>query len=196
MSVRKGERAAIPILQAEVPYRDVYTWDLQVKRHDIATAASSSGVDSPLMLSQNKVWRQIELVNSTNLPWTTGAAMIMDGQQPLAQELLTYTSPKDYCRVPVTVSIDTRGSIQRSETDRKLDALNWGGHRYAKISERAALDLCNNKSETINVEVAMRFGGKSDKVSDDGKVTLLPYRSEDWENYRGHPSVNNSSMVL
>jgi hypothetical protein len=195
LTLKKGERMAVPILTAEAPYRDVYTWDLHVTREDIATAPSGSGTQSPLALSQNQVWRQIELVNNTNLPWTTGAAMIMQGQQPLAQELLTYTSPKDYCRVPVTVSIDSRGSIQEEETGRELQALSWDNYRYAKILQKATLDLCNNKAETINAEITFRFGGKATKVSDDGKLTLAPYRADDWQNYRGHPAVNNSSVV-
>ncbi len=196
LTLRKGERAAVPIFSTEVPYRDVYTWDLHLKRNDIAAAPSGSGVQSPLALSQNKVWRQIELINNTNLPWTTGAAMIMQGRQPLGQELLTYTSPKDYCRVPVTVSIETRGSFEETETRRELKTLRWSGYDYAKIYQKASLDLCNNKSETIDVEITLRFGGKADHVSHEGKATLASYRAEDWQNYRGHPGVNNSSVVV
>ena len=196
LTLHKGERAAVPILSTQVPYRDVYTWDVHLQRSDIATAPSGSGVQSPLALSQNKVWRQIELINNTDLPWTTGAAMIMQGRQPLAQELLTYTSPKDYCRVPVTVSVDTRGSIAESELRRELKALRWSGSDYAQIFQRATLDVCNNKSETIRLEVKLRFGGKVEEVSDEGKVTTAPYRAEDWQNYRGHPAVNNSSVVF
>ncbi|MFP6612348.1 MAG: hypothetical protein VB835_08575, partial [Pirellulales bacterium] len=117
-------------------------------------------------------------------------------RQPLAQELLTYTSPKDYCRVPVTVSVDTRGSHSESEVRRQLTALKWDGSTYAKIHQTAKLDLCNNKPDTINVEITFRFGGKGDKVSDDGKVELAPFRAEDWTGYRGHPAVNNSSVVV
>ncbi|MEK6248202.1 MAG: hypothetical protein N2C12_08485 [Planctomycetales bacterium] len=195
-TLHKGERAAIPVLSARVPYRDIYTWDFHMKRTDIAAAPSGSGVESPLVLSQNKVWRQIELINNTKLPWTTGAAMIMEGNQPLAQELLTYTSPTDFCRVPVTVSVDTRGSFSENEIRRQLEALKWGGYQYAKIFQQAALDVCNNKAEPIHLEITFRFGGKVDKVSDEGKVTLAPFRQEDWQQYRGHPAVNNSSVVV
>ncbi len=196
MTLRQGERVAVPILSAKVPYRDVYTWDLHLRREDIATAPSGSGVSSPLVLSQNKIWRQIELVNTTSLPWTTGAAMIMQGRQPLGQELLTYTSPRDACRIPVTVSIETRGSFVETETRRELKALRWSGSDYARIHQQATLDVCNNKSETIDIEMTLRFGGKADEVSHGGTVTLTPYRAEDWQNYRGQPGVNNSSVVV
>ena len=128
LRLAKGERIAVAILSTEVPYRDVYTWDLHVKRKDIEAAPSGSGVRSPLVLSKNEVWHQIELTNNTKLPWTTGAAMIMQGHQPLGQELLTYTSPKSLVRVPVTVSVDTRGTFGETEISRQLKDLQWDGY--------------------------------------------------------------------
>jgi hypothetical protein len=195
LRLRKGDRAAVAIFTAKVPYRDVYTWDLHLQREDIATAPSSTGIDSPMKLTKNSVWHQIELTNATKMPWTTGAAIIMQGQQPLAQELLTYTSPGDLCRVPVTVSVETRGSFSEQETGRKLDDLVWDRTKYAKIDNRALLHLCNNKPAPIDVEISVTFGGRASEVSDDGKITLKPFDSTDWSNYRGSSAVNNRSVV-
>ncbi|HUT89556.1 MAG TPA: hypothetical protein VMY37_08675 [Thermoguttaceae bacterium] len=195
LTLLQGERAIVPIFTAEAPYRDVYTWDVSVKRKDIATAPSGSGVASPLVLSENQVWRQIELTNTTNAPWTTGAVMIMEQGQPLAQELLTYTSPKGVCRVPITVAVDLRGSFSEQETDRQLNALTWNDYHYAKISQRASLSLHSYKAKAVDVEITLRFGGKADEASADGSITLSPYRAEDWEQYRGDPAVNNGSTV-
>lgn len=197
LHLKKGERCAIPIFQTEVPYRDVYTWDLHIKRNDIATAPSGSSKDgnSPQALTKNEVWRQVQLVNNTNLPWTTGAAMILIGQQPLAQELLTYTSAGDSCRIPVTISVDTRGQFSEAEIGRDLAALRWDGHTYAKIKQEARLILANRKSTPIDVEIKLRFGGKTDAISDDGVPKLDAYRAEDWQRFRGDPAVNNSTVV-
>ena len=196
LSLDTGERIAVNIFNADkVPYRDIYTWDLRVTRDDIEAAPSGSGVQSPLKLSSNEVWHQVELTNNTNLPWTTGAAMLMQQQQPLAQELLTYTSPKDVCRVPVTVSVETRGSLEEEEAGRELNALKWDGYTYARIEKEASLHLCNNKAEPIDVEITLRLGGKVTEASQEGKVALNPWDATDWNNYRGHPAVNNSSTV-
>jgi hypothetical protein len=193
--LRKGQRAALSLFTAQAPYRDVYTWDVRVQRDDIATAPSGAGVASPLRLAENQVWRQLELTNPTDVPWTTGAALILEGQQPLAQELLTYTSPRGSCRVPVTVAIDVRSSFREEETDRQLNALNWDGHAYAKLTQRGRLALTNYKRQPIEAEITLRFGGKVDQVSDNGSSSLSPYRAEDWNQYRGSPAVNNSSTV-
>ncbi len=195
LRLRKGDRAAVSIFEAEVPYRDVYTWDLHLKRDDIATAPSGAGVDSPLRISTNKVWHQIELTNATEMPWTTGAVMIMQGQQPLAQELLTYTSPRDFCRVPVTVSVETRGSFSEKEAARQLKALHWDGRHYAKIDNQASFHLCNNKPSPIDVEISVTLGGRVTGASHEGGVSLLPFDPADWNNYRGSPAVNNRSVV-
>jgi hypothetical protein len=194
-SLRKGERAAIPVYKTEAPYRDVYTWDVQVKRSDIATAPSGSGVESPLVLSANEVWRQIQLTNTGTMPWTTGAALIMQGGQPLAQELLTYTSPQGTCRVPVTVAVDLRGTMNTEEIDRQLQALTWDGQRYAKIKQRATLEVTSFKQQAVALEIRLRFGGRAEQASEGGRITLAPYHPDDWNQYRGSPAVNNSSTV-
>jgi hypothetical protein len=146
------------------------------------------------VLSENKIWRQVELINDTDIPWTTGAAMFVDGLQPLAQEVLTYTSPGGICRVPVTVSVDLRGKIEDSETKRELNALRWRNYDYLRVDGKIESELANNKQEAVNVEVRLRFGGKSTSVSPDGTVTHHPYRAQDWTNGQGD-TINNSTLI-
>ena len=192
MTLKKGERASVPILTTSVGYRDVYTWDIAVK-HSESYEATETGSSSPLVLSENKVWRQIELVNDTDIPWTTGAAMFVDGLQPLAQELLTYTSPGGICRVPVTVAIDLRGKVDDREVSRDLKAMKYRGYSYAKVVGKINAELANNKLGKVPVEVNIRFGGKVTKTSDEGKMSLSAFNKEDWTG-RSDP-INNSSSV-
>ena len=182
----------MPILTTAVGYRDVYTWDIAVK-HSESFEASGAESASPLVLSENKVWRQIELVNDTDIPWTTGAAMFVDGLQPLAQELLTYTSPGGICRVPVTVAVDLRGKVDDREVSRDLKAMKYRGYSYAKVVGKINAELANNKLGKVPVEVNIRFGGKVTKASDEGKVSLSAFNKEDWTG-RSDP-INNSSSV-
>lgn len=196
ISLGKGERVAVPIFTADTTYRDIYTWNVHVAKHDNATAPSGSASASPLELSKNEVWHQILLTNNTNVPWTTGAVMIMQGNQPLAQELLTYTPPRDEVRVPVTISVDTRGSLTDKETGREVRALEWAGYNHARIDREMKLDLCNNKPVEIETEITLRVGGKVTKATEGGAITLGPYNAADWVQYHSHPAVNNSSTVV
>ncbi len=193
MTLKRGERAMVPILSTEAEYRDIYTWDIELT-HSESYAATSAESPSPLILSETKVWRQVELINNTDIPWTTGAAMLVDGKQPLAQELLTYTSPGGICRVPVTVSVDLRGKAEDTEVNRTYNAFKWRGSDYARIEGKIEVELANNKTESVPVEVRLRFGGKATKVSADGKITLESFRMEDWSDNRGNP-INNSSVI-
>ncbi len=194
MTLKKGERATVPIMEADIPYRDVYTWDVQVK-HNESYAEPGGVTASPLRLSENKVWRQVDLINDTKIPWTTGAAMFVDGYQPVAQELLTYTSPGSICRVPVTVSVDMRGRIVDSETDRKPKHMNVNGHNYARINCERELELANNKLESVPVEITLTFGGRADSTSNEGEIRVGSYSQSDWENHNGYNMINNSSTV-
>jgi len=195
ITLARGERAAVSIFQAECPYTDLYTWDVHVNRQDIEASPSGTGVVSPLTLSKNEVWHQVVITNTTNLPWTTGAAMVTQGNQPLSQELLTYTPPKDDCRVPVTIAIDLRGSFDEKELGRDLNALQWNGYNYARIEKEAAVHLCNNKKVDVEVEMTLRLGGKVTNATEEAAVVLGAFRPEDWTNYQGHPAVNNGSTV-
>lgn len=193
MTLKRGERAMVPILSTNVPYRDIYSWDIELT-HSESYAATSAESTSPLRLSEAKIWRQVELTNNTDIPWTTGAAMIMDGMQPLAQELLTYTSPGGICRLPVTVSVDLRGKVEDTEIKREFNSLKWRGNDYARVNGKIEVELSNNKTQPISVDVRLRFGGKTTQASDDGKISLEAYRAEDWHNHQGNP-INNSSEV-
>ncbi|MBC8112742.1 MAG: hypothetical protein H7062_00025, partial [Candidatus Saccharimonas sp.] len=196
LKLRRGQRAAMPILTADVPYRDLYTWAVHDTRRDTEAVSAGQGVKSPLQLSENRVWHQLVLSNTTRVPWTTGAAMILQGTQPLGQDLLTYTSPGSEVRLPVTVSVDTRGSFDDEETDRKLNDMKVNGHNYARISKSATLTLSNRKSIPVDVEVTFRTGGRATEATHDGKITLKPHAPEDWLDYHGYSAVNNSSTVV
>ena len=193
-TLRRGERSTVPILSTRVPYHDVYTWDIELK-HAESMQPAGGDISSPLTLSNNRVWRQVVLTNTTELPWTTGAAMFVDGQQPLAQELLTYTSPGARCRVPVTVAVDLRGEVTDVETGRKPSDIAWRGSRYTRVDGLINVRLSNRKSRAVPVEINLRFGGKADSATMDGQVRLLPFRTGDWDRYQGDPAVNQSSQV-
>ena len=194
LDLAEGERAAMTITSVEAPYEHVYTWDVRVRRQDLH-AAPPKEIRSPLNLEHNQVWHQIDLRNTGDIPWTTGAALVTQGDQPLCQELLTYTSPGGAVRLPLTVSVDTRGTLREKETDRQLQALRWDCLSYAKISKQAVLSLQNAKRRAIKVEVAFTVGGQIDAASHQGQVTVMPYDHRDWHGYRGSPVVNNSSTA-
>ena len=122
--------------------------------------------------------------------------MIVQGTQPLGQDLMTYTSPGADVRVPITVAVDLRASIADEETDRKLNDLNINGYNYARIGKSATLTLSNRKNSPVDVEMTFRTGGRAADATNEGKITLNPHSPEDWVDYHGVSAVNNSSLVV
>jgi len=193
-TLAKGERMVAPIFDATVSCRHVYTWDARVKRVDRPNS-SAAEVSSPLALSMNEVWHQVELINATEVPWTTGPALVTEGQLPFGQDLLTYTPVGGRVRVPVTVSVNTRASLSEEEVAREPHALEWSGYHYVRVANRVKLELHNFMPENADAEITLRFGGHADVASGGGRISLRAHDPDDWENYRGQPAVNNSSTV-
>ena len=199
LTLRRGDRAAVPVFDAEVACHDAYTWDLHVRRKDIEAAPGGAGA-SPLVLSDARVWHQVELVNGTAVPWTTGPAFLLErsasgSPRPLAQELLAYTAPGGTVRVPVTVAIDVRAGFSEEETGREMNAMRWLGNAYARIEKKGRLELTSSIAEPVDVEVTCELGGRAVEATHDGKISLDAFRADDWKEYVGHPGANHHSTV-
>jgi hypothetical protein len=199
-SLKKGARATLPLWQNTVPLSHVYTLDLKMAR----SARSGSGNDrsagnqndvSPLRLSENQCWHQLEFSNTSPVPWTTGAALIMHDNLPLGQDLLTYTSPGTRVLLPMTVAVDMRGSLQEEELNRQPNALHWSDHNWSKIRKSATVTVTNNRKEESAMRVTVSLGGLAERVSGNGTVRVNDYRRDDWYDYWSNDTINNHSDV-
>ena len=195
LSLRAGDRAIFPLISAEIPFRHFYTWDVRLSRSGTEALSGSAGHTSPVKLLTNEIWHQIELNNNTNTPWTTGAAMVMDGYLPIAQELLTYTPIGGKCQLPLTVAMDVRGTYEEEEIERKLKAIHFDGYDYVRISKKGTLRVTNYKKESIELIIACSFGGNGTKASDEGKIMVTDFEGSDWRNFRGNTALTGHSTI-
>lgn len=203
-SLKKGARAAVALWNTNVPLHNVYTFDVNVKRNPHSGSASvsarrdlsASGAPSasPLELENEKVWHQLELTNTTQVPWTTGAGLIMKGTLPLAQDMLTYTSPGGTTLLPVTVAVDLRGTQEEEETGRQPNALRWGDQDFARVEKKGKLTITSFRKEPSDIRIKVSFGGKAGTASDNGKITVDDYQAQDWNETPSGP-VNNHSEI-
>ncbi|HEX8705538.1 MAG TPA: hypothetical protein VF815_42280 [Myxococcaceae bacterium] len=201
MDLPKGSRAVVPLWSNEIPARDLYTLDVQVRRDprssdtvQYGSSMSSMGSASPLRLSRAEVWHQLELKNETKVPWTTGPVLVMRGHMPQAQELLTYTPRGGNTVVPLTVATDVRVLHEEVEVERKQDALQSKGGRYALIRKKGTLTLSNPRAERTPLRIHLSTGGKLEQVSGGGKVKVDDFRFEDWGD-NDLAAVNSHSEV-
>ena len=190
LNLKVGERAMVPVLSADIPFRHIYTWDVRTQR-----SGSVASGNSPMKILKNEVWHQIELTNNTNLPFTTGAALILDGRQPIGQDLLTYTSVGGKVQVPLTIAVDVRGTSTDEITDRAPNAVNLDGYAYARIQGKSTLKVTNYKKESVTVLLQAEFGGACTEASDKGTFRVSGFQGGDWENCTAHPALNSHSTV-
>lgn len=195
LSLRRGERAAIPVVSTTVPFRHIYTWDVRLARSGGEAVSARGKFSSPVRLLKNEVWHQVEAKNETDVPWTTGAALVMDGYLPVAQELLTYTAIGAENRLPLTVAVDIRGTYEEREIGRDLKAIRFDGHDYVRISKRGTLKVTNHKKEPVDLQITCQFGGNTKEASDDGKIRVTDFASEDWQSFRGSQALTGHSVV-
>jgi hypothetical protein len=200
LTLAKGARATVALWESNVPLRHVYTMKVDavrdfrsgavVVRDDAPNERSST---SPLRLARNKVWHQLELTNTADVPWTTGPAMLLRAFLPLGQELLTYTPRGGRTILPITVAVDVRGTHDEEEIGRESKALRWGGYDWAHVRKKGAVTVTNYRDEPTDMLVSVSTGGKVESASDDGTIKINATRVEDW--YGGHAAINNHSDV-
>lgn len=201
LSLARGDRATVSLWQSVVPLRHLYTMDVQTVRdwRSGALAASpaapnEAGSVSPLRLAANTVWHQLELTNSSDVPWTTGPAMLLATFLPLGQELLTYTPRGGRTLLPITVAVDVRGTYDEEEIDREPKAARWGNYQWDRVRNKGTVTLTNYRDEPVDMLVTVNSGGRAESASDGGMITISPTRAADW--IGGHGAVNSHSEVV
>ncbi|WP_224365406.1 DUF4139 domain-containing protein [Hyalangium versicolor] len=201
MDLPKGARAVVPLWSEDVKTRDLYTLDVRVGRNEndsdtvqYGNSKSSMGSPSPLRLARAEVWHQLELKNATQYPWTTGPVLVMRGQVPQAQELLTYTGRGGDTLVPLTVATDVRALHEEVELERKQDALKSNRSSYALIRKKGTITLTNPRAERTPLRIRLSTGGKAQEVSGGGQVKVDDFRPEDWGG-SGLAAVNSHSEI-
>ena len=200
-SLRAGGRASVPLWQAEAPLHHLYTLDLNVVRNAMHGSMVQGEADdaryptgSPLRLLKTQVWHQLELTNRSKVPWTTGAAIILRGNLPMGQDLLTYAPPGGTSLLPMTVAVNLRGTLAEEEIERKPNILNWGGHSYSLIRKKGTVTLTSYRDADSDVRVTISLPGKADEVSGDGHIRIDDFHPADWQD-GGFWQNNHSELV-
>lgn len=165
LGLKKGARAMVSLWKKKVPQRHVYT-------ADFGTATRTASNEGPLKLSENTVWHQLELTDDTDVPFTTGAALLMEGGLPLGQDLLAYTSPGGKTMIPITTALNLRAVQSEREVGRTADAKSVDGTRYSLLQKKGTIALANRQQERVTLRVTLSTLGKVEKASHSGAVVL------------------------
>ncbi len=175
LGLTKGARAIVPLWRHQVPQRHVYTADFGTW---VAPRQNNTG------LTENTVRHQLELTDDTGVPFTTGAAMVMEGGIPLGQDLLGYTSPGGKTLLPITTALNLRALQSEREVSRTQDAGICGNSRYTAVVSKGKIALANFQQGLATMRIKVSTRGKVEKASHGGQI-----RVED------QSCLNNQSVV-
>lgn len=175
VSLKKGERMVVPVLETEVAYEDLYTLDIPMApppevQHSGGPIAGKS--DEGL-----KFTHKIRLKNTGSQPFTTAPALVMENNQGkeviLAQGLMTYAAPNSACDLTVTTAVDLKAHKDEREAGRHDSATVWLNDKYARIDEEGHLTVTNYGQKAVKIEVSRRVLGQVDTVSSNGTMVML-----------------------
>ena len=162
ITLKKGERMMVNIFEAEVEYEDVYKVDL-VDDFTSATgyvSSSSRSSDQDDELTKNKVWHNLRLKNTTNVPWTTGVGTVFKSNVPISQDILKYTPSGIECDLTLMIASDIFVQEDGRETKREKGTGHyyWSSY-FDKVTVEADISITNAKDKAVKIEVTKTFYG-------------------------------------
>ncbi len=191
VTLRKGERAVLPIAEFSLAYRDVFALELPMAPPpELARGLDSSRQLERTRLSDGpRVMHRIRLVNSSALPLTTAPALILRDERLLAQGLMTYAAPGAQAELTITPVVDVRVVKDDREAKRVPNAATWQGDSYGRVDLAGDLTLTSYRKEPIEVEVTRHVlgnvlaadgGGRSEMVNVFEDTTFADARPRWW----------------
>ncbi len=158
LDLEMGARVIVPVITATVEYTDVYTADLDVNSTD-------AGEDKPL-----EVYHGYRFINTTNAPFTTGAAIVLNPEgQPLAQSRMTYTPVKGATEVRLSKAIDVTVKNEENELRReKVSKTLAPGSALERVFYTGQVTIVNYKKQAITIKLRKAIEGSVQKQSDKG----------------------------
>jgi hypothetical protein len=185
VSLKKGERMVVPVLEAEVAYDDLYTLDIPITpppevqctnpgayRANVADGHSGTQAADSL-----KFLHKVRLKNTLPQPFTTAPALLVENSQGkeviLAQSLMTYAAQGSASDLTVTTAVDLKAVKHENEVGRQDSATTWLNNKYARINVEGGITITNYGVKAVKIEVNRRVLGQVDTVSGNGSMQML-----------------------
>jgi hypothetical protein len=186
VTLGKNQRAEFPVFSAEVNYQHVYTWNVPDILNVDVYGYKQGG--SQQQAPKNMVWHCLKMENTTDYPWTTAPALVVNGNKPISQEDLSYTPKQGKVYLKLTVASDIKTEQREEETDRQRNQ-QINDSRFDKVTIKGELYLKNYQNREAKMEIKKDLVGEILDSSTDAKVTrkveglrgINPVSHLDWE---------------
>lgn len=183
LSLKKGERGYYTIFSQTVPYSHIYEWDIPDTLNRESTSSRSQG---EMPKETEAVWHSIKLKNTTQLPWTTAAAITLQQNYPLGQDTLSYTSVGAESNLKITLATDIKAQKKEYETERVRKEETILGGYYDLVTVKGELKVTNYKAKDVTLKITKCVTGEVLKTSPEGTVNVVA---------EGLKAINANSVI-
>jgi len=175
VTLGKGGRMVVPVVEFEIEYEDVYVLDIPFTPPPEAWQnVNTTQIEKMATLFQApKVMHNIRLMNSSQYPLTTAPALIFRNDKVLAQGMMTYTAIGGKSDLSITTAVNIQVVKKDNETERTPNAANWNGYSYGKINLEGEIKLTSFVDDDIKIEVTRNVLGNLDKATHDSEVKMV-----------------------
>ena len=174
VTLKKGERAILPLAEFTVPYEDVFALDLPFAPPTDVRQHFNSQQQSELakLFNAPKVTHKARLQNKSQYPFTTAPALLLREGRVLAQSMMTYAAPGASADLNITAALDIAVKKTDNETKRTPNAYSHDGSGYLRVDLDGKVRLTNHRQQPVEVEVVRHALGHIDGADHDGKVEM------------------------
>ena len=176
VSMKKGERAVVPMGEFSMKYRDVYALDLPVAPPPELwrNLDGSRQAELARVFGTPRFTHRIRLANGSAVPLTTAPALVLRDGRLLAQGLMTYAAAGAESELTLTTVSDLAVRKEEQETARVPDATTWQGEKYGRVDLSGVLTLTSYRKDPVEVEITRHVlgnvgtadhGGRKDRVN-------------------------------
>lgn len=183
VSLQKGERMVVPIVDFELPYEDVFTVKLPVNppREVSQNLDDEQQRELARMVHAPKAVHQARLTNRSSYPLTTAPTLLMRDGQLLGQSMMTYTPVGGQVDIELTAAVDIAVTKQDLEVTRVPNAANWAGNSFDRFELDGVIKLRNFADKPVKLEVTRFLLGMIDSAGQDAVVAQLDVREDAWD---------------
>jgi hypothetical protein len=155
----KNSRYQFPIFETDVQLTHFYECQLQSTNSQRPYYQEKSGSPEEKI----PVTHYVEFKNTTNYPWTTGAANLLSqstaGLQPLSQDILPYTAPSATCKVKIAQTPEIKVTHGEGDVEREENAKKFFSTTYDKVKIEAQVLAINYKTEPVTLKIRRNIEG-------------------------------------
>jgi hypothetical protein len=157
VTLRRGDRAYLPLLELEVPFSEVYRWDARDLRERMYDYGWRERDEQRTPQSED-VWHAVRFRNTGKQVLTTAPVTVVEKGNFIGQDILYYTSAGGVSLVNITKAVDVKAKFAENTLENK-ESISINNRTYRIFIVGGKLTVSNFKPEPIRMVINKKLTG-------------------------------------